>query len=386
MVEKIPVDTLHHVTVVTRDARQTAREHARFYDIPVWQVINYSPERLTGTSVHGRGRSTHMDPKAVGSAAPPGVFGFLSARGTSRTNGVTFEIIQPTTGLSTFEHFLATRGKGIHSICLSVIKPEEIAPLRHFLHEHDVPLGMSYAINDKVNLLYFDTRKALGGFYTEVIVASQPDWQSTIAADETWDFSAEIPTQPGALPPQRIQGIGHFGVVVPDLEAYLGNFAILFGQPIWRLMNWRTSEWLLEDTTNNGKPVWHSFYAARANVGKTPLGIPVGFEVIQPLAGPSHYKEDFLQVLGPGIHHLDLAFPVKDWGEWAEFNRWADEDFSAPCCMSGWLRGRVHLYHYQDTRKRLGYVCEVHAPAPVDPPKPGASEHYWYDFSAKSDV
>lgn len=383
---KIPVDTLYHVTIVARDARQTALEHARFYGIPDWKVVDHSPERLRRTSIHGRGPSRNLDAKTIGNASPPGEFGFLSARGTSRTRGVTFEIIQPTTGLSTFEHFLATRGEGVHSICLTLVRPQEIDALRRFFLENHVPLGMSYALNDAVDFLYFDTRKMLGGFYTEVIVAKAPAWESTIPADESWNFSAEIPTRSGARPSQRIQGIGHFGVVVPDVEAYTVNFARLFGHPIWRVMNWRTSEWLLEDTTHNGVPVWHSFYTARANVGKTPLGVPVGFEIIQPLRGPSHYKEDFLLLLGPGIHHLDLAFPVEGWNEWAEFNAWIDEDFAAPVCMSGWLRGRSQLYQYQDTRKRLGYVCEVHAPAPEEPAKPGKSQQYWVDFSVPSEV
>lgn len=387
MVTKIPVDTIYHVTIVTRDAKKTALEHARFYGIPNWKVVNHSWDRLKRTSVHGRGRSNNMDAKAMGSAVAPGEFSFISAKGTSTTQGVTFEIIQPTSGLSTFEHFLATRGQGIHSICLTTVKADEIGPLRQFLADNDVSLGMSYALNDAADFYYFDTRKPLGGFYLQVIVAKQADWESTIAADETWDFSTQIvPSKPGAKPSQRIQGIGHFGVVIPDLEAYLKNYAKLFGQPIWRVMNWATSEWLLEDTTVNGKPCWHAFYAGRANLAKTALGVPVGFEVIQPLGGPSHYKEDFLQILGPGIHHLDLAFPVEDWKEWDEFETWVDEDFSAPMCMSGWLRGRSHYYTYQDTRKRLGYVCEVHAPNPTQPPKPGSREHYWYDFSVKSEI
>lgn len=386
MANKIPVDGLHHVTVVTRDARATALAHADFYDIPVWRVVDYGPDKLRRTSIHGRGPSPNMKPEAIGNAAPPGVFGFRSARGTSTTTGVTFEIIQPLTGQCTFEHFLATRGPGVHSICLSRVCPAEIANLRAFLAENDIPLAMSYAVNDEVDFLYFDTRAALGGYYLEVIVTDQDDWADSIAADETWDFSAELSRDPGVAPPRRIKGIGHFGVVVPDVEAAITRYARLFDEPIWRLMNWRTEEWLLEDTTTNGVEVAHAFYAARGNVGKTPLGVTIGFEVIQPLWGPSHYKEDFLQVVGPGIHHLDLAFPVRDWREWDDFNRFMAEDFNAPMCMSGWLRGRIHLYHYQDTRKKLGYVVEVHAPDPSNPPKPGKAEHFWYDFSVKADI
>ena len=56
-----------------------------------------------------------------------------------------------------------------------------------------------------------------------------------------------------------------------------------------------------------GQPCNHGYFTGRADVGKNRSGVPFGFEVIQPTYGPSHYKEDFLQVLGPGIHHVDLA-------------------------------------------------------------------------------
>lgn len=381
MTDKIPVDAIHHVTIVTRDARATALEHARFYGIPEWKVVRHTPERLKRTSIHGRTPSDKVPAAKLGHATPPGTFGFLSARGTSTTHGITVEIVQPTAGQSTFEHFLATRGQGIHSICLTKIGRSEIDGLRAFLAGNGVKLALSYAINDDVDFLYFDTRDQLGTYYLQVIVTDSDDWDATMPADETWDFAADLPSAPGAQPSRRIQGIGHFGVVIPDIDTYVERYAKLFGEPVWRLMHWRTEDWLLEDTTNNGVPVEHAFYSARANVGMSDKGVPIGFEVIQPLWGPSHYKEDFLEVKGPGIHHLDLAFKVTDWDEWDEFNAWVDKDFGAPNCMSGWLRGRVHLYQYQDTRRALGYVVEVHAPDPLEPPKPGSVEQFWLDFS-----
>lgn len=386
MIDKIPVDTLYHITVVTRDARQTALEHARFYGIPTWKVVEHRPEALLRTSVHGRGRS-HADVNAgfAGTVAAPGEFGFLSVKGTSPNRGVTFEIIQPTGGLSTFEHFLVTRGQGIHSMCLTVVTPDEIGPLREFLAVNNVSLALSYALNDAADFLYFDTRKLLGGFYTQVIVAHRPDWESTLAASEVWDFSTQIPHHAGAKPLHRTTGIPHFGVVVHDVEAHMKHFVKLFGTTLWRAMDWRTSDWLLEDTTYNGQPVWHSFYAVRGDVGRTPLDVSIGFELVQPLQGPSHYKENFLQLVGPGIHHLDLAFPFVDWNEWTAFNAWCRDEAASPCCMSGWLRGRSHLYQYHDTTKTLGYVTEVHAPPPANAPMKRTPPHYWYDFAVRGD-
>ena len=104
--------------------------------------------------------------------------------------------------------------------------------------------------------------------------------------------------------------------------------------------------------------------------------------MIQPTYGPSHYKEDFLQVLGPGIHHVDLATAMEEWSEWDAVNQWLDS-MGAPTCMSGWLRNHSALFHYQDTRRKLGYVTEIHPPR--EPGKAGRwAPDYWYDFSAKA--
>jgi hypothetical protein len=146
-------------------------------------------------------------------------------------------------------------------------------------------------------------------------------------------------------------------------------------------MNWRTEAGSLENTTNNGVEVAHGYLTGRGDVGKSKAGINFGFEVIQPTFGPSHYKEDFLQPLGAGIHHIDTYFPVADWDEWAAFNKWLEEEFEAPCCMSGWLRGGMALFQYQDTRKRLGYVIEIHAPHPKDMPRTRSAPDFWFDFS-----
>ena len=100
---------------------------------------------------------------------------------------------------------------------------------------------------------------------------------------------------------QQASGLTHFGVVVHDVVERVETFARLFDVPVWRGMHWHTEPGWLEDTTNNGQPVNHGYFTGRADVGKNRSGVPFGFEVVQPTYGPSHYKEDFLQVLGPAM-------------------------------------------------------------------------------------
>lgn len=385
MVNTIPVDTLYYTTIVTRDAKAAALKHSEFYGIKKWRVARLTPDRLHNKSWHGRGPGRANNDGLHGNTPAGGEFGFLMVNGATDDGTVEFQLIQPICGMSTFEQFLCTRGMGVHGVFMSVMTHSDFTSLKAFLKTEGIGIAQSFVIEGVAEFYYLDTRKALGGFYVQVVVPLSADWEKAMPCDEVWDFTAEVAAQPDvAAATKRTTAIPHFGVIVHDLHSHLGTFAKLFNTDIWRGMNWRTEAGSLEDTTTNGKPVIHSYFTGRADIGKTKSGAPFGFEVVQPCFGPSHYKEDFLQVLGPGIHHIDLNFPVTDWPEWEKLNTWLDEGFKAPCCMSGWLRGRSALFQYQDTRKSLGYVTEIHAPRPPDfnGPKIRWAPDYWYDFGA----
>jgi hypothetical protein len=381
MANKIPVDTLYHASVVVRDARAAAHNYTEFYGIPRWKVVHHTEERLKNTTVHGRKRTAPPALELAGNNPIPGAYTFTTATGRNE-NGVEFELVQPTLGLSTFEEFLVTRGEGIHSVLVAVVEPGDFPALRTWLASEGVPVGQSFTVDDAADYYYFDTRKTLGGFYVQVVVPRVANWEAAIKADEEWDFSGEVERPAGVDAVQRVLGLTHFGVVVPDVVERVETFARLFDVPVWRGMHWHTEPGWLEDTTNNGQPVNHGYFTGRADVGTNRSGVHFGFEVIQPTYGPSHYKEDFLQVLGAGIHHVDLATAMEEWSEWDAVNRWLDA-MGAPTCMSGWLRNHSALFHYQDTRRKLGYVTEIHPPR--EPGKGGRwAPDYWYDFSAKA--
>jgi hypothetical protein len=285
--------------------------------------------------------------------------------------------------MSSFEEFLVTRGQGVHSIFATVLEPREFDRLKPWLKEIGAPIVQSYRFGD-ADYYYVDMRHLLANFSVQIVVPRAEGWEN-IEPDEYWDFSEDV-TRPRDVPAAiNAVGITHFGVVVDNLQDRLPNFARVFGENVWRGMHWRTAPGSLEDTTNNGQPVTHGYFTGRTDLGTNPSGLPFGFEVIQPTFGPSHYKEDFLLQLGPGIHHIDVRTPMADWDEWDRTNTWLDERFGAPTCMSGWLRNHAALFRYKDTRQKLGYVTELSAPRKRDTPTGRWQPDYWYDFSAVVD-
>lgn len=356
--DHVPVDTLYYATVVTRDAKAIARNHAEFYGIDKWKVVHHEPPRITNLTAYGR------KPE----------FSFISATGKSPNGGVEFQIVQPTGGLSTFEEFLITRGQGIHSIFTTIVDDSSFDDLKAYLATLGIRVGQSFTVDDAADYVYFDTREALGGYFLQVVVPRRSDWQEAIRADEEWDFSGQVERPKGVEAVQQVTGITHFGVVVRDVLKKCEMYARVYGQPVWHGRHWRTEAGWLTDTTYHRQPVVHGWLNGRANVGTTPLGVGWGFEIVQPAYGLQTYKEDFLDVVGPGIQHVDLVIPFNDMSEWEIFNRWLD-DIGIPNVMTG---THSRLYHYQDGFKKLGYVMEVH------PPFRGAMQmppSFTYDFT-----
>lgn len=392
MIDRIPVDKLYHTVVVTDDAKAMARNYAEFFGIDTWKVVHHTRERLSNTSIRGRGVSWPAEFNLTRADRGAGEASWTTAEGENPTTGLRFQLVQPTGGLSTYEEFLVTRGPGIHSLFLAVTDADALAELKTFLAGEGIGIAQSYTVDDAADVHLFDTRKALGGYYVKVVRPRVAGWEDAIAADETWDFSNQVKRPERARAMTGIRGLNHFGVVVEDLQETLANVARLYGRPVWRGSHWSSFTGSLIDCTNNGAPVKHSYFTAMAMVGENPTGLPFGFEMIQPTFGPSHYKEDFLQPLGPGIHHIDVMIPFEAIEDFTATDFWW-RDIGAPVCMSGWLRNKNVAYPqfaYQDTRALLGFVTETHPgkQAPLDPSivAPPFKPQYVYDFSARAEA
>jgi hypothetical protein len=335
----IPVDGLHHVTVVVNNARATAKKFSTMYGIDLWEVTAYDPSRLGDATTHGfRAEQS-----------------YLSATGTVSTDSgpLTFVLVEPRAGWTTYHEFLNTRGEGIHSICTAVVERDAIGGIRADLEERGVPVGQSATRDRAVDSVLFDTRAKLGGFYIEVLATAAPLRELDLHTDESWDFRAD---RAGRAPLMLLGGIKHFGVVVPDLMAAVNGYSELFGIATFSFRNWRTAPGSLDEPTYLGKPVDHAYFTTMV----TPIE-SVAFEVIQPTLGPSHYKEDYMQRIGPGIHHIHGG-NLDDAAAWQNLRtRMAEHD--VPVVMSGGILDNYVDFYYLDTRAALaGYVTEFVVP------------------------
>jgi hypothetical protein len=142
-------------------------------------------------------------------------------------------------------------------------------------------------------------------------------------------------------------------------------------------MNWRTEPGRLVQPYYIGvggdhRPVDHEYFTTK-NIIKN-----FGFEVIQPTFGPSHYKEDFLDIVGEGIHHLSvLDYTVQS--DWDAHVDWLDS-IGVPLCMGGDLRGPEIGFAYVNGQDRLGFVIEaVIRRQPTDPAKNKRDFNLEYD-------
>jgi catechol 2,3-dioxygenase-like lactoylglutathione lyase family enzyme len=338
---------------VVRDLRAAARTYTEVFGIERWDVVRYTEERLHDTTV-------------LGYAAP---YAYATATG-SNVHGVTFRLVQPTGGLSTYEQFLVTRGEGIHGVCLAAVSERSFAELLPKLRAHGVSVGQAATVDGTVRHYHLDTRAALGGFFVEVLV---PLAGEGTRVDEHWELGDQIRRPAGVESLQRVPRIGHFGVAVNDLMARLPAYATLLGLPRWTFRHFRPEAGSLESSTLDGEEVKHAFLLALAGFDD------VAFEVIQPTLEPTHYRRHLLDPVGEGVHHL-LILPSQDEGRWPAVRAWMG-GMGAPVAMSG--RVGAASFYYLDTRARLGgYLVEaIVRPQPGGNEAPSQSEpDYTFDF------
>jgi hypothetical protein len=332
-----PIDKLHRAGVVVWDLKKAVRDYTEVYGIADWRVVHHTPSRLRDASFAGR-KVSH---------------GYSSAVGTTPGGAITFELIQPGPGASSFKQFLYARGEGVHHLLLRAGNKADLRDLTDWLSGQGIGVAQSESIDGLVTTAYFDTRKSLGGYYLKAVATEGGDFDEAVGADETWNLTSEMQWPEGA--PLKVPLLHHFGIVVRDVVERAESYSLLFGIDNWNFGLWHSAPGSLENATYNGKPVEHSYF--------TTLVSPVtnfGFELVQPALGPQNYKEDYLNVFGEGIHHLFTQPPpaLRDLDHWKQVEGWMGS-MGVPMVQSASLGGWADFY-YLDTKQKLGgYITET---------------------------
>ncbi|MDP6403428.1 MAG: VOC family protein [SAR202 cluster bacterium] len=154
-------------------------------------------------------------------------------------------------------------------------------------------------------------------------------------------------------PTIQVQKTYQVCLVVKDIQKAMENFWDILGIGPWNVYTYEPPE--LTDTTLRGKPQDYSMKLALAFVGD------VCWELVEPLEGPSIYKE-FLEEKGEGLHHIQ--FQVDDYDKaMAAFEK-KGIDF----LMGGTYKGGT--YAYMDTEEPLKMIAEfaTRRPGGIRPP------------------
>ena len=138
-----------------------------------------------------------------------------------------------------------------------------------------------------------------------------------------------------------VNGVLQVCVVVKDLEQSMESYQRLVGIGDWKVF---TVEPPSLNGTLRGKPQAFSMKIALARVGD------MQWELIQPLDGPSIYRE-FLDTTGEGLHHVKFAVDDHDKAV-ADFAR-----HGVGVLMGGDVEDRG--FSYMDTQSALGFTLEV---------------------------
>ena len=149
---------------------------------------------------------------------------------------------------------------------------------------------------------------------------------------------------PPKEPAVRVKQVLQVCVVVKDLQVAMERYWNLLGIGPWRVYTYKPP--LMVKSTLRGKEQRYSMRLAVADIGA------VNWELVQPLEGPSIYKE-FLEKHGEGLHHVAVATDGYDQTVAAL----AKEGIGI--LMSGTLR-TGSTYAYMDTEAALGAIVEIY--------------------------
>ncbi len=334
------------VRVVVPDLDDAIRSYAELLGLSTW-LVNTVDATACRVSLDGQSFDA----------------GFRSAR-LANPRGIDFELIQPTTGATTFARRLATNGASVHDVCIVSCDAQGTAEFISHVQK-SARIRQSVTVSDATTF-WIDTTEALGGYYLSV------------GSLEAWDRALGVPevVELGDLSDPELdfsnEFVQHLGVVVADVERRTRDYAATFGQKEWPVINLSTESGTLVEVAYNGQKGPDAYLSSSAPVGQIrqvqPIGgtaasrtqgppLTFGVELIQPLSGPSRYREGYHDRFGDGVQHVYFG-PVPDDETWNRLRAAFERHGISTVTLGSAFEGAVD-YAYFGTLERLGFDIEV---------------------------
>lgn len=152
---------------------------------------------------------------------------------------------------------------------------------------------------------------------------------------------------------QAPMAISQIAIVVKDIKAAMEAYHQALGWGPWNVYEHKPP--LLHHTELHGKPQEYTMIGAETHVG------PIVVELIQPVEGPSIYKE-WLDTKGEGLHHIAVMAHSADESDAIKQQFGA---MGAPVMMGGRIGETIEFY-YLDTEPMLKIILESGSGHAVD--------------------
>ncbi len=147
---------------------------------------------------------------------------------------------------------------------------------------------------------------------------------------------------PPVPPGMRITQVA---IVVKDFRKSMEAYHKIMGWRPWSVFDYKPP--LLHHTMVHGKEVPYTMLGAEVHCD------PIDFEILQPLEGPSIYRE-FLDDHGEGLHHVSVVSQLEDVH--AALNGFRKDGIEV--AMSGRIGDNIEFY-YMDTEPMLKMIAET---------------------------
>ena len=139
--------------------------------------------------------------------------------------------------------------------------------------------------------------------------------------------------------------ISQIAIVVNDIDDALEKYHRVLGWGPWNVYEHKPPA--LHHTYLHGEPTDFTMIGAETHVG------PIVVELLQPVDGPSIYKE-WLEEHGEGLHHIAVMRPTAEESEAAR-NHF--DELGAGVLMEGRIGETIHFY-YLDTEPMMKVIFE----------------------------